>query len=178
MRFCVKKCVPDSTFPCKLERTIMRSSSSSQPRKSSISTKIAAALAETQQIYRELEHRPAQRDCRGRAECCQFGLTGKTPYLTKSEALLAAKGWRASGRRDLPAPADGSCPFMRHGRCQIYEHRPFACRTHFCEAAGGLLPRTTVRDLIQRLEELDTELGGEGATQLPHALRQALKDLR
>lgn len=156
----------------------MRSSSSSQPHKRSSATDIIAALAETQAIYRELEHRPAQRDCQGRAECCQFGLTGKTPYLTKSEALLAAKGWRASGRRDLPTPADGSCPFMRNGRCQIYQHRPFACRTHFCNAAGGLLPRVTVRDLIQRLETLDAQLGGTGAIHLPLALRQAMKELR
>lgn len=161
----------------------MPSSSSSQPRKQSPrqqpdASVLAAALAETQQIYRELEQRPAERDCRGRAQCCQFGATGKTPYLTKTEALLAAKGWRASGRRELPAPADGSCPFMRQGRCQIYQHRPFACRTHFCDAAGGLLPRELVRDLIQRLEALDAKLGGHGATHLPHAVKQAMNDIR
>src|SRR6188768_1095342 len=97
------------------------------------------ALGEVQQIYSELATRPVERQCIRRTECCQFKLTGLTPYLTKGEALVAARAWRATGRTKLPSKADGACPMLdeRSGRCLIYADRPFGCRTHFCDAAGG-----------------------------------------
>ena len=115
-------------------------------------------------LYAELALRPLPRACVASAECCRFRLTGRTPYLTRGEALLAAAAWRAAGRTELPAAADGGCPLLgARGRCQIYEGRPFGCRTHFCEAAGGPYARGEVRDLIQRLEAIDEQLGGSGA---------------
>lgn len=131
------------------------------------------ALAEVRAIYAELARRPAERDCTGRAECCHFKLTGRTPYLTRGEALVAARALRASGRKALPARADGACPMLdpRTSRCVIYESRPFGCRTHFCAAAGGPLARREVADLIQRLETVDARLGGCGGQALPVALR-------
>ena len=94
-----------------------------------------------------------------------FKLTGLTPYLTKGEALLAAKAFRATGRRELPQKADGSCPLLhpQTGRCLIYADRPFGCRTHFCASAGGPYARRDVLDLIRRLEAVDAALGGAGA---------------
>ena len=56
----------------------------------------------------------------------------------------------------------------------IYDGRPFGCRTHFCAAAGGPAARQDVRDLIQRLEVIDTRLGGSGAINLPAAVKEAL----
>lgn len=95
--------------------------------------------------------------------------------LTLGEALVAARGVRASGRRDLKPHPEGACPLLgREGRCTIYEHRPFGCRTHFCRAAGGVVPRKLVVDLIQRLEAVDEKLGGEGSRGLPEAIAAIL----
>lgn len=135
----------------------------------------AALLREVRSIYAELAARPVERDCLGRAECCHFKLTGRTPFLTRGEALVAAQAVRASGRSKLPPSPDGACPLLERGRCLVYEGRPFGCRTHFCKAAGGPFPRSAVRDLIHRLDEVDLELGGSGAVNLPGAVEWALE---
>ena len=133
------------------------------------------ALPEVRAIYAELANRPVERNCTGIAKCCSFRVNGRTPFLTKGEALVAAQAWRAAGRKEVVAPADGSCPFLsRAGRCQIYEGRPFGCRTHFCETAGGPYGRGEVRDLIQRLESIDQRLGGSGGVNLPAAVTAAM----
>ena len=138
----------------------------------------ADAVSTVQTIYAELAARPIERACISRTECCRFRLTGKTPYLTKGEALVAAKAWRATGRTRLPESPDGACPLLDRatGRCQIYEGRPFGCRTHFCAAAGGPYARREVVDLIHRLEDLDRALGGDGALPLPAAVANALSE--
>lgn len=100
------------------------------------------------------------RSCLARTECCQFHLTGLTPQLTKGEALVAAKGFRATGR------------------CMIYAERPFGCRTHFCAAAGGPYARKDVLDLIRRLEEVDRKLGGDGPRKIQAAVADALEEMR
>jgi Fe-S-cluster containining protein len=137
-----------------------------------------AAQAVTE-IYRELAVRPIERNCIQRTECCQFRLTGRTPFLTKGEALVAAKALRASGRKQLPESPDGVCPLLNrtNGRCLIYEGRPFGCRTHFCAAAGGPYSRQEVVDLIHRLEDIDRGLGGNGAMALPTAVARALNEI-
>src|ERR1039458_9444371 len=66
---------------------------------------ISSLLAEVRAVYQELAKRPVQRNCIARTECCQFQLTGLTPHLTKGEALLAAKAFRSTGRRELPVTA-------------------------------------------------------------------------
>lgn len=139
-----------------------------------------AAISNVRQIYAELAQRPIERGCLRANECCQFRLTGRTPYLTRGEALVAAKGLRASGRKELPRASDGACPLLdeRAGKCLIYADRPFGCRTHFCAAAGGPYARREVADLIQRLETIDTQLGGHGASALPHAIAEAIKRSR
>jgi Fe-S-cluster containining protein len=131
-------------------------------------------MPQVREIYQELAARPLQGNCIGRSTCCRFQLTGKTPYLTRGEALLAAHAWRASGRKNMPASSDGACPFLKNGLCQIYESRPFGCRTHFCDAAGGQTPRHLVRDLIQRLEDIDRALGGDGASHFHSAVSRYL----
>ena len=133
------------------------------------------AIAEVRAIYAELARRPVERNCVARTECCQFRQTGLTPQLTKGEALLAAKAFRATGRKSLRELADGICPLLRRetGRCLIYADRPFGCRTHFCAAAGGPYARWEVLDLIRRLEEVDRRLGGDG----PHAIQAAVANM-
>ena len=138
----------------------------------------AAFLAEVRSVYAELAQRPVQRNCLRQTECCQFQLTGKIPQLTRGEALLAAQGFRATGRKTLPAPTDGACPMLQAGtgKCLIYESRPFGCRTHFCQTAGGPIERHEVLPLIRRLEKIDRELGGDGPHPLPQSMAQALDE--
>src|SRR3954470_13156604 len=138
-----------------------------------------APLNEVRQIYADLAARPVERNCVRLKECCHFKLTGRTPYLTKGEALLAATALRASGRRTLPSNASGACPLLdeKSGNCLIYDSRPFGCRTHFCAAAGGPYSRREVIDLIRRLEGVDVSLGGNGPRVLQVALTDALADI-
>jgi Fe-S-cluster containining protein len=137
------------------------------------------ALEEVRAVYRELENRPVERDCIRRTECCQFKLTGRTPQLTRGEAIMAAKGVRAAGRREMPEREDGACPMLRvDGKCIIYQDRPFGCRTHFCAAAGGPYSRSEVLDLIRRLEAADAKLGGSGPRALPAAVEAELDLLK
>jgi hypothetical protein len=140
---------------------------------------IQAALIEVRAIFAELAKRSVGRSCIARTECCQFQLTGLTPQLTKGEALVAAKGFRATGRRELPESEDGACPLLKRetGRCLIYAERPFGCRTHFCDAAGGPYPRKQVVDLIRRLEQLDRQLGGDGPRKIQTAIEDALEQM-
>jgi len=136
----------------------------------------AAAIEEVGQVYRDLAARPIERACELRTQCCHFKLTGKTPYLTRGEALLAARALKATGRKQLPPRNDGACPLLepQTTRCLIYEDRPFGCRTHFCAAAGGPYARREVIDLIRRLEQIDEQLGGDGPRALPAAISSVL----
>jgi uncharacterized protein len=142
--------------------------------------KLETALEEVRRVYVDLAQQPIQRNCLRNTECCHFKLTGRTPYLTKGEAVVAAKALRATGRKSLPANADGSCPMLQQetGNCLIYEDRPFGCRTHFCAAAGGPLARRDVLDLIRRLEDIDLVLNGNGPRPLQNAVAEVLEDMR
>ena len=130
------------------------------------------AIAGVRQVYADLAARPVERNCTLKTECCQFRHTGCTPWLTDAEAVLAVKAFRASGRTRLPDPADGACPMLdpRNGKCLIYADRPFACRTHFCDAAGGPYSRKEVIDLIRRLEAVSATMGGDGPRPIGPAL--------
>lgn len=136
-------------------------------------------VATVRQIYADLAARPVERACSRLSECCQFRLTGLTPYLTKGEAIVAARAWRATGRKSLPEVSDGGCPLLERGtnRCLIYPDRPFGCRTHFCAAAGGPMARSEVLDLIRRLETVDAEMGGDGPRKLAAAVTAALAEI-
>lgn len=140
---------------------------------------VQRALSEVREIYADLARRPIERNCVRMKECCHFKLTGRTPFLTKGEALLAATALRATGRTRLPENPMGACPMLDSaiGNCLIYESRPFGCRTHFCAAAGGPYARREVIDLIRRLESVDAEVGGSGPRLLQNAIADALEEL-
>jgi len=140
---------------------------------------VDAALHEVRQVYADLAARPVDRNCVRVKECCHFKLTGRTPYLTKGEALLAAQALRSTGRKALPKHPTGACPMLDDatGDCLIYESRPFGCRTHFCAAAGGPYQRREVIDLIRRLEAVDESLGGAGPRLLQNAVTDAFRNL-
>jgi uncharacterized protein len=140
---------------------------------------VDAALQEVRRVYADLAARPVDRNCVRIKECCHFKLTGRTPYLTKGEALLAAQALRSTGRKVLPKNPTGACPLLDDatGNCLIYDSRPFGCRTHFCAAAGGPYSRREVIDLIRRLEAVDESLGGAGPRLLQNAIADALREL-
>jgi Fe-S-cluster containining protein len=142
--------------------------------------KLQTALAEVRRVYVDLAKKPIQRNCVRKTECCHFKLTGRTPYLTKGEAVVAATAFRATGRKSLPENADGSCPMLQQdtGNCLIYEDRPFGCRTHFCAAAGGPIARREVLGLIRRLEDVDLALNGKGPRPLQSAVGDVLEEMR
>ncbi len=135
-----------------------------------------AATAATRAIYARLASITVERNCIGRAQCCQFRLTGKTPHLTRGEALTTWAAVKAGGRKTLPASIAGACPLLHPEtqRCLVYEGRPFGCRTHFCAAAGGPYPREKVVDLIRELEKIDAAHGGDGSKPLESALREVM----
>ena len=139
-----------------------------------------AALREVRQIYADLAARPIDRNCVRIKECCHFKLTGRTPYLTRGEALVAAKALRGTGRKALPVNPTGACPLLdaKSGDCLIYDSRPFGCRTHFCAAAGGPYSRREVIDLVRRLEAIDASLNGTGPRILQNAVADALGELQ
>ena len=142
--------------------------------------KLEIALDEVRNVYVDLARRPIERNCMRQTECCHFKLTGRTPYLTKGEAIVAAKAFRATGRKSLPESPTGVCPMLHSatGNCLIYDDRPFGCRTHFCAAAGGPIARRDVLDLIRRLERVDVNLNGNGPRTLQNAVAEALEELR
>jgi len=147
-----------------------------RPRRDAIAGERKQAAAEVRKIYTELDTQPVTRHCTLRTECCQFLLTGKTPYLTTGEALVAAQALKATGRRALPVRGDGACPLLDPitAKCLIYDSRPFGCRTHFCQAAGGPYLRRDVAGLIHKLEVTGQRLGGSDARPLAAAIREFL----
>jgi Fe-S-cluster containining protein len=140
----------------------------------------STGIAEVEAIYKELASRPIERQCTLNTGCCHFLQTGATPFLTRGEALVAAKAVRNTGRKELPKRTDGACKLLhpRTSRCLIYEGRPFGCRTHFCQSAGGPYARKEVVDLIHRLEEIDRKLDGTGSKELHEAIEEVLKEQR
>ena len=148
------------------------------PFQSSHASSADAALSEVKAVYQDLSTSAIHRNCTLVGECCQFKLTGKIPHLTRGEALFAAKALRASGRKKVPESPSGACPLLNPAtsRCMVYESRPFGCRTHFCNAAGGPYSRKEVTDLVHRLEAVDALLGGGGPRSLPGALEEGMLD--
>ncbi len=124
-------------------------------------------LDQLKRIYRELDAAYSGWTCPGRADCCQFGKTGKEPQLWPIEWKLLKPALRANPK--TKGGEKGDCPALdpQTRRCRAYEARPFGCRTFFCELAepdGN--PRAEMRRLTRELADL-AERDQKGAKLLP-----------
>src|SRR2546430_11615656 len=80
--------------------------------------KLQTALAEVRQVYLDLAQKPIQRNCLRKTECCHFKLTGRTPYLTKGEAVVAAEAVTPPRPKTVTGKTDGSWPKRPHKKSQ------------------------------------------------------------
>ncbi len=67
-------------------------------------------------------------DCRDCCECCKRFLVPLSPIETLK--------YKIGEYDDIPFLAkkeDGSCFYLKDGRCSIYNDRPIACREYSCE---------------------------------------------
>jgi Fe-S-cluster containining protein len=123
------------------------------------------ARSELLALYTEIDALLAPASCPASADCCHFGRIGREPYVHTvelAEVMLAA---RPAGldrpRRSLPLAPEGRCPMLgQDGRCRIYAHRPFGCRTYFCEKmeSSGKLPRSSVRAVERAIADLSARV--------------------
>jgi Fe-S-cluster containining protein len=100
------------------------------------------AFDELRALYAATDALLGTYSCDQSTDCCQFGVTGREPYVTEIEAAFlrsalskgsAAARPASSARRGLPL-AHRPCPVLGlDGRCRAYQHRPFGCRTFFCD---------------------------------------------
>lgn len=112
--------------------------------------------------------------CEDTAECCQFAVTGREPYLTEVEWRLVEVELARQGRRVPAMPDGGDCPFLTaERRCSIYAARPLGCRTFYCRRASGpRVARRELADLTRRLEVLSQDAEEKGRS-LTSWLQQA-----
>ena len=138
-------------------------------------------LEELAAIYRDADHLFVRWSCTASTECCQFGITGREPYVTSIELAAIGRARSASGaplvergggksrraRRALPmANADDRrCPMLAtDGRCSIYAWRPLGCRTFYCDRAtpGERVRHREITALVRRIQELASRHQPEG----------------
>jgi uncharacterized protein len=138
-------------------------------------------LAELAWLYGEIVAATAAISCDDSADCCDFGETGREPYLTPLEwqflmqdasfqrvasSLRARAGeanasGRAHARKPLPVIADNTarvtpCPLLSaEGRCQVYQARPYGCRTYYCSRASERIDRKALAQFTQKIAELN-----------------------
>lgn len=121
-----------------------------------------ALLGQLRKLYLRVDATYAGFRCPASAECCQLAARKREPWLWPLEWTLLVDSLSAE-HRTLPAERDdGACRFLDASgkRCTVYEHRPFGCRTFFCERATGLArqPAEQTDRLLRELESLSREL--------------------
>jgi Fe-S-cluster containining protein len=113
-------------------------------------------LSETRAVLRKAEESYAAFSCPKSGECCQLAKRKREPWLWRTEWELLLLGLAKEGRPLPPKREDGGCPFLDGAgmRCTVYAHRPFGCRTYFCERRSGPKkePASTMAELLTRLE--------------------------
>ena len=119
-----------------------------------------AALA----VLADADHLRAGWSCESSAECCQFAVTGREPYLTEAEWRIVEAELARQGRRIPAMPDSRVCPFLDDDlRCTIYAARPLGCRTFYCHRASGPhVARRDLADLTRRLEVLSADPEAKG----------------
>lgn len=147
-----------------------------------------AALDELAALYAELTDRLRGSSCPGSTECCRFGVTGREPYVTSVELAYLERGVARAGGKTPQATGKGAkslpiavvkderiCPLLRaDDRCAAYEHRPFGCRTFFCERADTPEPlgQQEINAFVRRIKDIAARHrpGGDQGRPLTRAL--------
>ncbi len=157
-----------------------------------------ALLQELDKVYRDVDARLSSDTCPASTECCRFGITGREPYVTSIEITLVERAVaRRGGARSLgraPAPLEGGassdrkdkrrltmvdleepCPLLdAHGRCSVYDARPFGCRTYYCDRAtrSSDLGQRDINEFVRRIRDIAArhEVGGDQGKPLRRAL--------
>jgi uncharacterized protein len=145
---------------------------------------LQAPIAELKELYAQVDAEYLAYTCESSADCCQFAISGREPWLTPLEwhVLQAALLARPLPKtRLLPVLRNEStrrCPVLRDdNQCGAYLSRPFGCRTYFCDRAKNLSggaenPLRTHRALFARLTQQIAELSAQAfpADPLPRPL--------
>ena len=100
-----------------------------------------------------------ERNCTGRAACCQFAVTGREPFVTVMEMDVILQELARQGRKVPPPRKDLGCPLLTADGllCSVYEARPLGCRTFFCREAGGPATAREMRDAVHALNALEEQ---------------------
>lgn len=78
----------------------------------------------------EKEYRPVEEkivDCTGCHECCRFFNIPLSPYET-----TWIEHEDTDGMIHIKKKPDGTCIYLKEGKCSIYNKRPIACREYDC----------------------------------------------
>ena len=67
-------------------------------------------------------------DCTDCFECCRFFKIPLSPY----EMTFIEHEEDKDGMVHVKQKADGSCIYLKDGKCSIYNKRPMACREYSC----------------------------------------------
>lgn len=125
------------------------------------------AAQETRVVYAQADTAWRPYGCPASADCCHRAMTSRPPWLWPSEWTVLEEALAAERRALPPARADGACPFLDDAgrRCTVYAHRPFGCRTFFCErvTGPGQQPTEATNGLLERLEALNRRVSAEAA---------------
>ena len=125
-----------------------------------------ALLVELRKVYDEADSLLAGWTCPMTAECCQFGASGKEPFVTSIELAEMKRGILKTGRRPEgpeKRTKEGErdktrvCPMLSKDlKCTIYESRPLGCRTFFCHRAlkGDKVPHQRWREMVRTIEDI------------------------
>lgn len=103
-------------------------------------------------VYAELDRKTAALlagtvagHCRACGTCCSFPPEGDVLYASAVERELLASVPPPPG----PHP-EGSCPYLREGKCAARERRTVGCRAYYCVF---VLPSQAARDECRSLGE-------------------------
>lgn len=127
---------------------------------------VASAIAATQRVLAKASQVWSRWACAASGQCCQLGVTGRSPWLWPTEWWLLRQALDEALRVLPPPRDDGGCRFLDEAgrRCTVYGARPFGCRTYFCERGRGPeLKGLSTHSLLDELAQLNVAVDSAAA---------------